>query len=71
MIALGILPVIFGLCAATCGVVLLVLIFLDFRKTRIDDGISAFHRHIDALSPQARRDSIVRNDNDSNRGQYR
>ena len=71
MIALGILPVIFALCAAICGVVLLVLIFLDFRKTRIDDGISAVHRHIDALSPQARRDSIVRNDNDSNRGQYR
>ena len=71
MIALGILPMIFSLCAAICGVVLLVLIFLDFRKTRIDDGISAFHRHIDALSPEARRDSIVRNDNDSNRGQYR
>lgn len=71
MIALGILPVIFSLCAAICGVVLLVLIFLDFRKTRIDDGISAFHRHIDALSPQARRDSIVRHDDDSNRGQYR
>ncbi len=71
MIALGILPAIFSLCAATCGVVLLALIFMDFRKTRIDDGISAFHRHIDALSPQSRRDSIVRNDNDSNRGQYR
>jgi hypothetical protein len=71
MIALGILPAIFSLCAVTCGVVLLALVLLDFRKTRIDDGISAFHRHIDALSPEARRDSIVRNDNDSNRGQYR
>ncbi|MSO60121.1 MAG: hypothetical protein EXQ63_07335 [Ilumatobacteraceae bacterium] len=66
--AMGILTTIFSLCAATCGAVLLVLVFLDFRKTRIDDGISAFRRHIDALSPQARRDSIVRHDDDSNMG---
>ncbi len=68
MTAMSILTSLMILGAAVCGVSLLVLIFLDFRTTRIDDGISSFRRHIDALSPEARRDSIIRHEDNSKVG---
>jgi len=48
-------------------VTLLVLIYLDNRKVRIDDGIARFRRHIDALSPEARRTSVHYNNPDDRR----
>lgn len=53
--------------AVISGSTLLTLVYLDNRKSRIDDGIAQFRRHIDALSPEARRNSVQRN-NDERRG---
>jgi hypothetical protein len=39
-------------------------VYLDHRKSRIDDGIAQFRRHIDALSPEARRNSVQRNNDE-------
>lgn len=44
--------------AVISGGTLLVLVYLDNRKSRIDDGIAAFRRHIDALSPESRKSSV-------------
>ena len=50
------------------GAALLVLVYLDNRKARIDDGIAQFRRHIDALSPEARRSSVHHNNPDERWG---
>jgi hypothetical protein len=54
----------FTVLACITGSLLLVLVYLDNRKSRIDDSINAFRRHIDALSPEARRNSVMRNPDD-------
>ena len=50
--------------AVISGSLLLALVYLDHRKSRIDDGIARFRRHIDALSPEARRNSVQRNNDE-------
>lgn len=58
MIAVEFLTATFTVLAVLSGSALLVLVWLDNRKVRIDDGIASFRRHIDALSPEARRNSV-------------
>lgn len=58
MIALSFLTTLFTVLAVLSGGALLVLVWLDNRKARIDDGIASFRRHINALSPEARRNSV-------------
>lgn len=58
MIAASFFTVLFTMLAVLSGSALLVLVWLDNRKARIDDGIANFRRHIDALSPEARRSSV-------------
>ena len=57
------LPIFFTVLAIISGTTLLVLVWIDNKNSRIDDSINAFRRHIDALSPEARRNSVYR-DND-------
>ncbi|MFM8826205.1 MAG: hypothetical protein ACKOFT_03895 [Actinomycetota bacterium] len=64
MTAVAFLPVMFTVLACITGSLLLVLVYLDNRKSRIDDSINAFRRHIDALSPEARRNSVMRDPDD-------
>ena len=64
MIAMSLLTSIFALLAVLCGGTLLVLVYLDNRRARIDNGIAAFRRHIDALSPESRRTSVHRGSSD-------
>ncbi len=54
--------------AVISGSALLVLVYLDNRKVRIDDGIAQFRRHIDALSPEARRSSVHHNNSEDKWG---
>lgn len=61
MIALSFLTGLFTFIAVVSGSTLLVMIYLDNRNVRIDDGIANFRRHIDALSPEARQSSVHRN----------
>lgn len=65
MTAFAVLPVLFTVLAVLSGSALLVLVYLDNRKARIDDSIAAFRRHIDALSPESRRGTVVRDSHDS------
>ena len=58
MIALSFFTALFSFIAIVSGATLLVLIYLDNRNVRIDDGIANFRRHIDALSPEARRHTV-------------
>lgn len=58
MIAVEFLTGMFTAFAVISGSALLVLVWLDNRRARIDDGIASFRRHIDALSPEARRNSV-------------
>ena len=58
MIAVEFFTAVFMFLAAVSGSALLVLVWLDNRRARIDDGIASFRRHIDALSPEARRNSV-------------
>jgi hypothetical protein len=58
VIAASFFTVMFTVLAAISGTALLVLVWLDNRRARIDDGIASFRRHIDALSPEARRTSV-------------
>ena len=67
MIAVSFLTSMFTFFAVLSGSTLLVLIYLDNRKVRIDDGIAKFRRHIDALSPEARRTSVHFNNPDDRR----
>lgn len=64
MIALSFITSFFTFMAVVSGGTLLVLVYLDNRKSRIDDGIAQFRRHIDALSPEARRSSVHHNNSD-------
>ena len=52
MIALSFFTGLFSFIAIVSGSTLLVMIYLDNRNVRIDDGIENFRRHIDALSPE-------------------
>jgi hypothetical protein len=61
MIAMSFITGFFTVMAMISGSALLVLVYLDNRKVRIDDGIAQFRRHIDALSPEARRNSVHHN----------
>lgn len=65
MIIAGFLTTTFATLAVMCALGLVVLVYIDHRNSRIDDSIAAFRRHIDALSPEARRSSIVRPPDDS------
>lgn len=64
MIAMSFITSFFTFMALVSGGTLLVLVYLDNRKSRIDDGIAQFRRHIDALSPEARRSSVHHNNSD-------
>lgn len=64
MIAMSFITTFFTFMAVVSGGTLLVLVYLDNRKSRIDDGIAQFRRHIDALSPEARRNSVHHNNSD-------
>jgi len=67
MIAGQLLPILFTVLAIISGTTLLVLVYFDNRNSRIDDSIAAFRRHIDALSPEARRMSVTRSEDDNRR----
>lgn len=64
MMSLSFITGFFWVMAAISGTTLLVLVYLDNRKSRIDDGIAQFRRHIDALSPDSRRNSVHRNNDE-------
>jgi hypothetical protein len=64
MIALSVITWFFSIMACISGGALLILVYLDNRKSRIDDGIAQFRRHIDALSPESRRSSVHHNNDD-------
>jgi hypothetical protein len=51
-------------------VVLAAVLFLIVGRRRPDDGVTSFRRHIDALSPEARREVIerVQNARDTGKG---
>lgn len=51
-------------------VVLAAVLFLIVGQRRPDDGVTSFRRHIDALSPEARREVIerVQNARDTGKG---
>lgn len=52
---------IFALLALACGGALATILFRQqHQKTGIYDGIENFRRHIDALSPEARRNVVQR-----------
>lgn len=61
----GFFTTMFATLAVMCALGLAVLVYLDWRNSRIDDGIAAFRRHIDALSPEARRESVIRQEDDT------
>ena len=67
MIAISFLTGLFSFFAIVSGSTLLVMIYLDNRNVRIDDGIANFRRHIDALSPEARQSSVHRNNPEDRR----
>ena len=69
MIALSFFTGLFSFFAIVSGSTLLVMIYLDYRNFRIDDGIANFRRHIDALSPEARQSSVHRNNPEDRRNQ--
>ncbi len=61
MIAMSFITKFFTFMACVSGGTLLVLVYLDNRKSRIDDGIAQFQKHINALSPESRRNSVHHN----------
>lgn len=61
MIATSFITQFFIFMACLSGGTLLVLVYLDNRKSRIDDGIAQFQKHINALSPESRRNSVHHN----------
>ncbi len=67
MIAVSFFTGLFSFIAIVSGSTLLVMIYLDNRNVRIDDGIANFRRHIDALSPEARQSSVHRNNPEDRR----
>lgn len=60
MIAAQNAVIVFALLALGCGVALATVLFRQQRQTGINDGIENFRRHIDALSPEARRSVVNR-----------
>jgi len=52
--------IIFALLALACGAALATVLFRQQHQTGIYDGIENFRRHIDALSPEARRSVVQR-----------
>ena len=60
MIALQAPVVVFALLALACGGTLATVLFRQQHQTGIYDGIENFRRHIDALSPEARRHVVNR-----------
>lgn len=50
--------VIFAVLALGCGATLATILFRQQRQIGIYDGIENFRRHIDALSPEARRNVV-------------
>lgn len=54
MVGLTLVTLVFAGLSATSGLGLLVVLYLDARRRRIDGGINRFQRRIDALSPQPR-----------------
>ena len=64
MIAMSFITEFFTFLAVVSGSALLVLVWLDNRKSGIDDGIAQFRKHIDALSPESRRNSVHHNNDD-------
>lgn len=61
MIAAQTAVIVFALLALACGAALATILFRQqHQKTGIYDGIENFRRHIDALSPEARRTVVQR-----------
>lgn len=60
MIAAQTAVIVFALLALGCGVALATVLFRQQHQTGINDGIENFRRHIDALSPEARRNVVNR-----------
>ena len=71
MIAAQVTVAIFAFLAVSCGAALAVILFREQRKTGIYDGIENFRRHIDALSPEARRNVVSRHVNNNDSGDNR
>lgn len=61
MIAAQTAVVVFAVLALACGATLATILFRQQRQTGIYDGIENFRRHIDALSPEARRNVVNKN----------
>lgn len=68
MIGAALITQVFIVLAVLSGGTLLTLVYLDNRKSRIDSGIAAFRKHIDALSPESRRSSVHYGGTDDRRG---
>ena len=60
MIATQTAVIVFALLALACGAALATILFRQQHQTGIYDGIENFRRHIDALSPEARRNVVNR-----------
>lgn len=60
MIATQTAVIVFALLALGCGAGLATILFRQQHQTGIYDGIENFRRHIDALSPEARRNVVNR-----------
>ena len=60
MIAAQTAVVVFAALALACGAALATVLFRQQHQTGIYDGIENFRRHIDALSPEARRNVVNR-----------
>ena len=60
MIAAQTAVVVFAALALACGAALATVLFRQRHQTGIYDGIENFRRHIDALSPEARRNVVNR-----------
>jgi hypothetical protein len=71
LIAMSTLTTVFIVLSAVSGMTLLFTVYLDYRRSRIDDSIAAFRRHIDALSPESRRSSVTRDSDDGADWRYR
>ena len=71
LIAMSTLTTVFIVLSAVSGMTLLFTVYLDYRRSRIDDSIAAFRRHIAALSPESRRSSVTRDSDDGADWRYR
>jgi hypothetical protein len=60
MIGAQTVVIVFALLALGCGAALATILFRQQHQTGIYDGIENFRRHIDALSPEARRNVVNR-----------